>query len=186
MPTFADCDDLPYIVAIGKELQRWRPAVPAAVPHALTTDDEYMGYHLPKGSTVICNTWAIGRDPAVFPDGETFRPERYLGEEGKMIAAALNKGHTGFGHARRICPGLHLAERSLYIAIATLAWSFDMSSKPGETKPDVFNMTSGFVSRAEAFRCNIKPRDATRARMVTQEGKEALLQMEDLYEELKY
>lgn len=62
-----------------------------------------MGFHLPKGSTVICNTWGIGRDKAVFPDGETFRPERYLGEEGKKIAAALNKGHTGFGFARRIC-----------------------------------------------------------------------------------
>lgn len=62
-----------------------------------------MGYHLPAKSTVICNTWAIGRDPAVFPDGAAFRPERYLGKEGEKVAKALNKGHTGFGHARRIC-----------------------------------------------------------------------------------
>lgn len=72
-------------------------------------------------AAVITNTWGIGRDTAIFPDPETFRPSRYLGEERKKIEKLLSKGHTGtflpgagwkghadysatgFGHARRIC-----------------------------------------------------------------------------------
>ena len=76
-----------------------------------------------------------------------------------------------------------MAERSLFIAIATFAWAFDISAKPNEPKPDVDNFTTGFVSRSEPFRCEIKARDERRARMVVQEGKEALRQMEGLYED---
>lgn len=35
-PTFADIPDLPYVRAIVKELLRWQPAIPLAVPHIST------------------------------------------------------------------------------------------------------------------------------------------------------
>jgi cytochrome P450 len=91
-------------------------------------DDEYNGWHIPGGATVIGNTWAIGRDPEYFPDGDDFRPERYMpGPERDKIMGALGKGHTSFGHGRRICPGLNLAERSLAVAIAQIFWAFDVN-----------------------------------------------------------
>lgn len=27
------------------------------IPHATTQDDEYMGYHIPKGTMVFLNVW---------------------------------------------------------------------------------------------------------------------------------
>ena len=66
-------------------------------------DDIYDGYHLPGGSTVIGNSFAISRDPEYFPDGDTFRPERYMpGPERDHIMAGLAKGHTSFGFGRYV------------------------------------------------------------------------------------
>jgi cytochrome P450 len=40
------------------QLMRWRPFVPGGMPHRLTRDDEYMGYHIPKGAFFLGNTGA--------------------------------------------------------------------------------------------------------------------------------
>jgi cytochrome P450 len=57
LPTFADYERLPYIRAIVKETLRWRPVVPLGIPHLLTQDDTYGGYHIPKGAICISNVW---------------------------------------------------------------------------------------------------------------------------------
>ena len=38
---------------------RWRPVAPTGFPHALTTDDMYDGYFLPKGATVYANIQSV-------------------------------------------------------------------------------------------------------------------------------
>lgn len=57
MPTFADRDSLPFIHAIALECVRWNTVLPIGVPHRVTEDDEYEGYHVPKGSIIIPNVW---------------------------------------------------------------------------------------------------------------------------------
>lgn len=49
LPDFDDRPSLPYIEAIYRELLRFAPPTPLAVPHALTEDDIYKGYFIPKG-----------------------------------------------------------------------------------------------------------------------------------------
>ena len=53
LPEFEDLEHLAYVRAVIKETLRWMPVLPFGVPHALTEDDVYKGYHLPKGATVI-------------------------------------------------------------------------------------------------------------------------------------
>jgi cytochrome P450 len=99
---------LPYCRALLKEVLRWRPvAVLGGTPHASTEDDIYDGYSIPKGSTILCNTWAIHRDPAYFPEPDLFRPERYLEDprESGAMPYPQKAGHSAFGWGRRICPG---------------------------------------------------------------------------------
>lgn len=55
LPTYADEPSLPYVGAWLKELNRWHPVVPLAVPHAATADDVYEGFFIPKGATVFGN-----------------------------------------------------------------------------------------------------------------------------------
>lgn len=102
-------------------------AVLPQVPHKVMEDDTYNGWHIPAGSTVIGNSWGIHRDPEYFKDGDDFRPERYMpGPERDKIFSALSKGHTSFGHGRRVCPGNSLAGRSLAVAITQIFWAFDV------------------------------------------------------------
>lgn len=53
-------------------------------------------YIIPKGASVIGNVWSVGRDPVVFPDPETFNPQRWINEDG-MIREELKSFTFGFG-----------------------------------------------------------------------------------------
>ena len=53
LPEHTDVQSLPYCQAILLETLRWRPAVPLGVPHRVMVDDEYKGYYIPEGSTII-------------------------------------------------------------------------------------------------------------------------------------
>ncbi|KAF4584991.1 hypothetical protein EYR40_001817 [Pleurotus pulmonarius] len=57
LPVFSDRDSLPYIDALVKEVLRWNPVAPLGLPHMATNDDDYNGYFIPAGTTVIGNTW---------------------------------------------------------------------------------------------------------------------------------
>ncbi|CAL1703236.1 unnamed protein product [Somion occarium] len=53
LPTMDDRPNLPYVEAILKEVLRWKPVTPLALPHYTATSDEYRGYYIPKGSIVL-------------------------------------------------------------------------------------------------------------------------------------
>lgn len=57
LPSLDDAINLPYVQACVKETLRWLPATPLSLPHCVTQDDEYLGYNIPKGATVIANVW---------------------------------------------------------------------------------------------------------------------------------
>lgn len=57
LPDLNDVPNLPYIRACAKECFRWQPGLLLGVPHAVTSDDVYMGHRIPKGATVIMNVW---------------------------------------------------------------------------------------------------------------------------------
>ena len=78
LPSFKDRGHLPYIESIIKEVLRWRPVTAGGIPHAVTKEDEYMGYRIPEGAIVIGNHWAIHLDEAVYEKPMEFRPQRWI------------------------------------------------------------------------------------------------------------
>ncbi|KAJ3821052.1 cytochrome P450 [Lentinula raphanica] len=130
-PTFADMKHLPYIRAIVKEVLRWQPAVPLAVPHTVMEDDWYEGYLIPKG------TLSINRDKEIYgPDANEFRPERFLRQSEKGPGFELRPeyenedGHCGYGFGRRVCVGRHVADNTLFIDICTILWALRIERAP--------------------------------------------------------
>lgn len=60
-----------------------------------TEDDVYDGFHIPKGSTIIPNSYSIHRDTRLYPEPERFKPERFI-RDGKLIGVArAERGHFG-------------------------------------------------------------------------------------------
>jgi cytochrome P450 len=57
LPSFADKSSMPYVSCIVWECLRWNAAVPIPTPRTVTEDDEYDGYRIPQGSTILPNIW---------------------------------------------------------------------------------------------------------------------------------
>lgn len=121
LPTFEDEPSLPFVSALVKEVLRWRVVTPLATPHCLSTDITYQGYHLPAGSTVIGNTFAMLHDDNLFPDPSIFRPERFFD-------CPSNTADLLFGFGGRVCPGRYLAKSSVWISIVTMLSSLHIAS----------------------------------------------------------
>ena len=62
LPTLDDKPLLPYTAALIKECLRWRNVTPLGFPHTVREDDEYKGYFIPKGSTILPITWQVKSD----------------------------------------------------------------------------------------------------------------------------
>lgn len=57
LPSLSDRASLPYMAALLKECLRWQVVGPFGLPHCSTEDDEFRGYLIPKGTTIITNLW---------------------------------------------------------------------------------------------------------------------------------
>jgi cytochrome P450 len=183
LPTMEDEPNLQYIRSIMKESLRWMPTtIMGAVPHAVTQDDWYEGYLIPKNAGVVNNVWSINMDPVRHPDPRRFDPERYMNDFQNMADSAANpdaskRDQFTFGAGRRICPGIHVAERSLFLGVARILWAFDIApALDGQGKaiiPDQEKLTQGFVCQPEEFPVKITPRSESRKQMVVDEWQTA-------------
>ncbi|GJE84890.1 cytochrome P450 [Phanerochaete sordida] len=155
LPTLDDREQLPYMRALVSEVLRWNPIAPLGVPHVSTADDAYRGYFLPKGAVLIANIWHILRDPAAYAQPLRFMPERFLGAHPEQDPRVCV-----FGFGRRICPGLNLAEATVFASCAMTLAAFDIGKAVEngvEVTPEVAYST-GTISHPEPFKCSIKPR----------------------------
>ncbi|KAI0274193.1 cytochrome P450 [Russula aff. rugulosa BPL654] len=125
LPTFDDRPRLPYIEALCKELMRWNMVTPIGLPHSSTTDDVYKGFFIPKGSIVVANAWAILHDPETYPDPEEFKPERFLNEDGSVREDPTLS--LVFGVGKRICPGRHLVDSTVFIVTSSVLSVFNVT-----------------------------------------------------------
>ncbi|KAF2283783.1 hypothetical protein GH714_015222 [Hevea brasiliensis] len=79
------------------------------------------GYDVPKDTMLLINAWAIHRDPEVWDDPESFKPERIL-ENGAGIDSCKI---LPFGMGRRACPGIGMANRVIGLTLGSLVQCFE-------------------------------------------------------------
>ncbi|KAH9849090.1 cytochrome P450 [Lenzites betulinus] len=160
-PTSDDHENLPYVHAIFLEVLRWYIVTPIGGPHLSTEDDVHEGYFIPKGSYVLANLWYILHDPHTYPDPMAFNPDRFMPAPGKEPQA--DPRGVAFGFGRRICPGMHLAEASVWLTIAMSLAAFriakpvDAHGRPVEPSTEY---VTGAVVTPPPFACDITPRSA--------------------------
>ncbi|KAH9293728.1 hypothetical protein KI387_041067, partial [Taxus chinensis] len=140
----SDIYSLPYLHAVVKEVLRLHPLGPLLVPHRADSLCEVAGFGIPKHTQVWVNVWAIGRDPAIWKEPLEFMPIRFLeGETSKMEFKGHDFEFIPFGAGRRICLGLHLADKMVHFILALLVHSFDWTL-PGGMSGEEMDMSDLF------------------------------------------
>ncbi|KAL1567988.1 cytochrome P450 71AU50-like [Salvia divinorum] len=102
-----------------------------------------------KKARVIVNVWAIGRDPDVWANPDSFTPERFVGSEIDLRGRHFEL--LPFGSGRRGCPGLQLGLTVVKLVLAQLVHCFDWELPDGMMASEV-DMAENFglvTARAE-------------------------------------
>lgn len=114
----------PYLEAVCNETLRLRPPSPG-VGRKLNAPMRIAGYDLPAGSGVFAQIIWAHHNPAVFPESEVFRPERFLDRTYSPFE------FLPFGGGNRRCIGAAFALYEMKLILGTLLrrYSFELVSK---------------------------------------------------------
>lgn len=183
LPTFDDMPGLPLVRACVKETLRYYPVTGGGFPHKLTQDDVYDGYFLKAGTVVHPVQWAIHRDPELYPDPDTFNPSRWLDPSFPTYREPLTvypnlQNYTAFGHGRRICQGISIAENSANLQVALLAWGSDIGrardEEGNEIIPPFYDYEAGFNVAPKPFKFTLTARSEEKADLVERAYQQSL------------
>lgn len=147
----SDISKLSYLQSIILETLRLYPTAPLLLPHMSSNDCTIQGYDVPRNTILLVNAWAIHRDPNVWDDAASFKPERF--ETNKADAYKL----MPFGLGRRSCPGAGLAQRTVSLTLGSLIQCFEWE-RLGEKAIDMAESDGTTMPKAIALEANFKVR----------------------------
>ncbi|KAL0351283.1 UNVERIFIED_CONTAM: Trimethyltridecatetraene synthase [Sesamum calycinum] len=130
-----DYSQLPYIDAVIMESMRLHPLATLLAPHYAMDDCKVAGYDIAKGTTVLINTWSIGRDPNSWDSPLEFLPERFLNKD--IDVTGSNFAMLPFGSGRRRCPGYSLGLKVVRTMLANLLHGFVLKLVDGMRPEDI-------------------------------------------------
>jgi hypothetical protein len=112
IPHPREVDELPILHAIVMETLRLWPSVPGGQPRIVPRECTLGGYNnIPAGTVVQSYASVLHRTPSVFPEPNTWKPERWLSATPEQ-AALMKRWFWGFGSGGRGCIGSHFAMNS--------------------------------------------------------------------------
>jgi cytochrome P450 len=153
-------ESLPYLSAVISEGLRLSYGVTTRLPRIAPTETlHYKGYAIPPGTPVSQTCYFVLMNPTIFPDPETFDPERWLDKKKR-----LDRYLVSFGKGSRQCLGINLAYAELYLTAATLVSRFDFelyetSLNDVQIKHDFFVAVPDLSSKG--VRVTVKERSTT-------------------------
>lgn len=121
---------------------------------------------------------AIHREEQLYPDPEIFNPGRWLSADYPTFREPLTKfpnlqNFSAFGFGRRICPGMNIAEKSLHLLTARIAWAFALKKRPGVKVP-LYDYTSGFNVQPKPFVFDMEVRSPQKRDIIQNQWREKL------------
>ncbi|KAG1836173.1 cytochrome P450 [Suillus subalutaceus] len=128
---------IPFLIS-KRSCWSWRPVTTLGFSHCALADIVY-------GNPTR---------PSLYPNPDKFDPERWLNNKGK-IWDDIKFPSYGFG--RRICPGRHIADRSVFIDIVLLLWSFGIP-RDLENPTDKMGFVDGVILYSKPFTARFQPR----------------------------
>jgi cytochrome P450 len=152
-------DDDAYMEALVKEVLRMYPPIPVGGAREVLTPFQVGCWVIPPRIPILVDAYGVHRDPAVYPEPNVFRPERFLGGQPERYA------FLPFGGGAHRCVGATLATLEAKVVLREILRRLD------------FSATSMEPPRALARGPTIAPRGGARVRVAPkhpQRAREAL------------
>ena len=143
-------ESMTYTQAVVKELLRYRPPVlmvPYLVKKAFPITESYT---VPKGAMIVPTTYPALRDPEVYPDPDTFNPERWISGD----AEKGSKNWLVFGTGPHYCLGQVYATNNLALMLGKASMHLDWKHHPTPTSEDIKVFATIFPQVSSNFQCN--------------------------------
>lgn len=144
LPVLADLPNLPYTEATLLEIMRRANVVAIGPAHATLQETELGGYKIPKGTHIVPNLWAVHMDPKLWPEPESFKPERFL-KDGKIHVPSY---FMPFSIGRRRCVGDTLTKMEMFMFLSSMLHQFDISIPEGEKPPELNGKVAASLTSA--------------------------------------
>lgn len=123
---FNQANSLPYLSAVIKEALRIHPPnglmYCRSVPEGGAT---ICGYYIPARAEVGISPWVLHYDPTLFPQPETFDPERWLSPDTELVARR-NRSLFAFSAGAHTCSGKNLSLMEITKLVSSLLIRYDM------------------------------------------------------------
>lgn len=113
-------------------------------------------------------------DPKRSSEPRRFNPDRYANDQTTLYQSAngepMKRDNFNFGAGRRLCQGIHIAERSLFLGMSRILWGFNLNkpldSNGNPVTPDVDDLVGGITVHPAPFQIDIEPRSLERAKII--------------------
>jgi len=117
---------LPYLGAVLKEAMRLHPSVGLILEREVPKGGmSISGKHIPGGTIVGINAWVLHRNSEIFPDPDSFIPERWL-ESSPEALKEMEKSFFTFGAGSRTCIGKNISLIEMHKIIPQLLRDFEI------------------------------------------------------------
>ncbi|KAJ7942255.1 Cytochrome P450 [Quillaja saponaria] len=153
----SDIEKLSYLKLVLKETFRLHIPAPFLLPREATETCEIDGFEIPLKTQVLVNAWAIGRDPELWHNAESYEPERFINSD--IEYKGNNFELLPFGAGKRMCPGITYGMANVELPLVKLLYHFNWQLPDGMVPEDV-DMTELFgttVSRKNSLRVVATP-----------------------------
>ncbi|KAF5289900.1 hypothetical protein FQA39_LY14962 [Lamprigera yunnana] len=147
-----DIQSMKYLDAVIKESLRLYPPVPF-IGRTVSEEFQFDGKTIPKGTSLLLNIYGIHHDPNVYPDPQSFKPERFMDADN---ASRPRYAFIPFSSGMRDCIGQKFAMVEVKSIVCVLLQHYEFSSP--SPKHEVLLSTVLVLSSRNGIRVRIVER----------------------------
>ncbi|KAJ6144323.1 hypothetical protein N7470_008218 [Penicillium chermesinum] len=128
LPSPKAIDSLPLLEAVVTETLRLHAPIPGIQPRVTPAPScTLAGYeNIPPNTRVNAQAYSLHRNPAVYPEPEAWRPERWLKSENSVAELEeRRRWFWAFGSGGRMCVGSNLALQESKLVVAAIYSNFE-------------------------------------------------------------
>ncbi|XP_069383070.1 cytochrome P450 3A30-like [Paralichthys olivaceus] len=152
-PTYEAVMQMEYLDMVVNESMRLHP-IASRLERMTKASVEVNGVTVPKGTVIIIPVYTLHRDPALWPEPEAFKPERFSKENKDNIDPYA---FLPFGAGPRNCIGMRFALLSMKLALVMVLQNFSFITCK-ETQIPMELGVDGFTSPSVPIKLKLEPR----------------------------